>query len=189
MSVDPKTCEEAADAHAYVGCDFWPTVTLNVVWKEFDFALVIANTSAEEASYTVTGPGGFSTSGKVAASGAVHVYLPWVETLKGAQAANCGVPAYPSSSVRLDGGAFHLTTTKPVTVYQFSALEYKGEGGPPGKDWSTCPGLTPCESQADGGPVGCFSYSNDDSLLLPSTALTANTGRQHPTRASSPSPR
>jgi hypothetical protein len=59
----------------------------------------------------------------------------------------------------------------PVTVYQFNALEYRGVGGPPGKDWSSCPGTT-------GGPgcppIGCFSFSNDASLLVPSTALTGN---------------
>ncbi|MER2605396.1 MAG: hypothetical protein ABTQ29_06170, partial [Siculibacillus sp.] len=54
----------------------------------------------------------------------------------------------------------------PVTVYQFNPLEYQAQRGPPGKDWSSCPG-NQCGT-------ACFSYSNDASLLLPSTALTAN---------------
>jgi hypothetical protein len=54
----------------------------------------------------------------------------------------------------------------PVTVYQFNALEYKGVGGPPGKDWSKCLVLP--------GSPGCFSYSNDASVLIPSTAMTGN---------------
>ncbi len=37
-------------------------------------------------------------------------------------------------------------------------------GGPPGKDWSECPG--------DDCGTPCFSYSNDASLLFPSTSVT-----------------
>jgi hypothetical protein len=77
-----------------------------------------------------------------------------------------------NGSIRAPGGAYHLTSSVPVTVYQFNALEYKGEGGPPGKDWSSCPGNTVCPTA--GGPLGCFSFSNDASLLLPTTALTGN---------------
>src|SRR5262245_23532676 len=40
---DPKTCAHAAVAKTYIGCDFWPTVTLNAVWSIFDFAVVVAN--------------------------------------------------------------------------------------------------------------------------------------------------
>jgi hypothetical protein len=64
-----------------------------------------------------------------------------------------------------------------VTVYQFSALEYQGMGGPTGKDWSACPGNTVCMnqmSQAYLQQIGCYSFSNDASLLLPSTAMTGN---------------
>jgi hypothetical protein len=53
----------------------------------------------------------------------------------------------------------------PVTVYQFNALEYKGVGGPPGKDWSSCLAL---------GLTGCFSYTNDASVLIPVAAMTGN---------------
>src|SRR5690606_12821450 len=71
-----------------------------------------------------------------------------------------------SQTVKLASGAYHLTTTAPVTVYQFNALEYAGQGGPPGKNWSSCPGNI--------SGIGCFSFSNDASLLLPSTAMTGN---------------
>src|SRR5262249_27696655 len=54
--------------------------------------------------------------------------------------------------------------------YQFNALEYKPDGGPPGKDWSACTAA----AAACGNGVQCFSYSNDASILLPSTALTGN---------------
>lgn len=62
--------------------------------------------------------------------------------------------------------------SRPVTVDQFNALEYKGAGGEAGKDWSTCPGSTKCATS--GSAIGCFSFSNDASLLLPSTAMTGN---------------
>src|SRR5215510_4953422 len=35
---DPKTCAEAAAAHSYIGCEFWPVPVANEVWQEFDFA-------------------------------------------------------------------------------------------------------------------------------------------------------
>jgi hypothetical protein len=44
-------------------------------------------------------------------------------------------------------------------------------GGPPAKAWNNCPGtLTKCGSDY----LGCYSFTNDASLLLPSTALTGN---------------
>src|SRR5262245_33162243 len=33
------SCEDAAKEKSYVGCDFWPTVTPNVVWDLFDYAV------------------------------------------------------------------------------------------------------------------------------------------------------
>src|SRR5262249_19330809 len=76
------------------------------------------------------------------------------------------------SSVRSDKGAYHLVTDHPVTVYQFNALEYQGKGGPSGKTWASCPGNMDCP--LTGLPNGCFSFTNDASLPLPSTAMTGN---------------
>jgi hypothetical protein len=84
--------------------------------------------------------------------------------LKGPDAGPCGQAQPVTETLRHPTGAFHLTSTVPVTVYQFNALEYRGAGGPPGKVW-TCPF---CPDPA----IGCFSYSNDASLLLPTPALT-----------------
>jgi hypothetical protein len=52
----------------------------------------------------------------------------------------------PWSSSIVAGGAYRLRSTQPVTVYQFNPLEYTKGGG--------------------------FTYTNDASLLLPSTAWT-----------------
>ena len=108
----------------------------------------------------------------VAPNALEKIYLPWVASLKGADADPCGDLIAPPASVAQQAGAFHLVASVPVTVYQFSALEYIGQGGAPGKDWSTCPGLQTCQTSFQAN--GCFSFTNDASLLLPSTAMTGN---------------
>ncbi|MBI4703375.1 MAG: IgGFc-binding protein [Deltaproteobacteria bacterium] len=169
---DPKTCEQAAQAHTYIGCDFWPTVTANNVWSIFDYAVVIANAGDEPADATVTRGGQSVASVQVAPNGLQTIYLPWVPELKGPDADVCGSATPVSSSARVPSGAYHLVTTRPITVYQFNALEYTPQGGPPNKNWSSCPGNQICPLMLE--PVGCFSYSNDASLLLPATAMTTN---------------
>lgn len=171
ISDDPTTCEEAVLSKSYVGCDYYPTVVANAVWSIFDFAVVVANAGATAASVTVTGPMGTNLTQTIDPNSLEKIYLPWVPALKGADADNCGVPAPLPGSVVAKGAAYHLVSSVPVTVYQFNALEYGPKGGPPGKNWSSCPGSQSC---AMGGFAGCWSYSNDSSLLLPSTAMTGN---------------
>jgi hypothetical protein len=170
-SGDPKTCEEAAREKTYLGCDFWPTVNANNVWSIFDFAVVVANAGDVPAEVVVDYQGNQIAAATVEPDALATLYLPWVPALKGPDADNCGSATPFNQSVRVPGGAFHLTSSRPVTVYQFNALEYKGEGGPPGKNWANCPGNQACPGQ---GPIGCFSFSNDASLLIPSTAMTGN---------------
>jgi hypothetical protein len=195
---DPTTCTAAASSHSYIGCDYWPTVTANNVWSIFDFAVVVANGQTTQASVTVTGPSSTNQTVTVDPGSLTKIYLPWVAPLKGADTDSCGLavplgqtPAGGTNSgtpasVLARAAAYHLVASVPVTVYQFSALEYAPTGGPPGKDWSTCPGTTtacPITEGGDGMPITCFSFSNDASLLLPSTAMTGNyrvTG--HPSR-------
>jgi hypothetical protein len=169
---DPTTCDQAAMLRSYVGCDYWPTVVANPVWSIFDFAVVVANAGTSAAQVTVTGPGGTNKSETVAPNGLVKIYLPWVPALKGSDCDVCGVPPPLAASVLAKSSAYHLVSSVPVTVYQFNALEYEPIGGPPGKDWSTCPGMQTCVSPNGRGPLGCYSFTNDSSLLLPSTAMT-----------------
>jgi len=176
MTMDPQTCTEAVQAHSYIGCDYWPTVVANTVWDIFDFAVVVANAGQSMASVTVTGPSGTNQTATVPSGQLVKMYLPWVPALKGPASDTCGT-AQPASSVLQAGGAFHLVSTVPITVYQFNALEYQPKGGPSGKDWSSCPGYAKCTdstSPNNGTTAGCYSFSNDASLLLPSTAMTGN---------------
>jgi hypothetical protein len=171
---DPVTCEEAKTSKSYVGCDYWPTVTPNMVWSIFDYAVVVANTGAKEATITVTGPNGLNKQVLVPAGELRKVYLPWVPALKGPDIDACSskIPRL-EGSVIVPNGAYHLVSSSPVIVYQFNALEYKGEGGESEdggvKDWSQCPANL-CATVT----YPCLSYTNDASLLLPSTAMTNN---------------
>src|SRR5262249_41393152 len=156
---DITTCAGAAQAKSYVGCDYWPTVVANNVWSIFDFAVVVANAGSNPAGITITGPLGTHKTGTVAPGQLQKYYLPWVVSLKGSDADMFGGATPMTASVVAKGGAYHLVSTVPVTVYQFNALEYQGQGGPAGKNWTSCPGLL--------SGIGCYSFSNDASLLLP----------------------
>lgn len=169
---DPTTCEQAAQVRSYIGCDFWPTVVGNNVWSIFDYAVVVANAGDNPADVTVTRNGQTIASAIVQPNALQKIYLPWVPELKGPDADSCGQAVPISQTVRSPNGAYHLTSTRPVTVYQFNALEYAGQGGPAGKNWSSCPGNSICP--IFGISYGCFSFTNDASLLLPTTALTGN---------------
>jgi hypothetical protein len=164
------TCEQAASAHAYVGCEFWPTVVANNVWSIFDYAVVVANGGTERADIDVSG-NGQNVHATVDAGAVATIYLPWNAELKGPDSDACGRAKALDASVLAHGGAYHLVSSRPVTVHQFNALEYRGDGGPPGKSWDTCPGhMTACD--ASGEAIGCLSFSNDAALLLPQAALT-----------------
>ena len=158
---DPTTCEEAQASKTYVGCDYWPTVTGNLVSDVFDFAVAVANVGMDDAHVQVTGPNGVNRSVAVAPGSLNKIILPWVAELKGPNLIPMG------ASVLSKGGAYHLVSDRPVVVYQFSPLEFRAAGGDPGKDWSKCVKL-------DFPAADCYSYSNDASLLLPSTAMTGN---------------
>ena len=163
---DPTSCAEAAESHTYVGCDFWPTVLPNVVGKHFDYVVVVSNAGAVPAAVTIERDGAPVAEGEVPPLGLVKFFLPWVDELKH-WTGMCDTdlsPTGPFVSARVPGGAYHLTSSVPVTVFQFNPLEYGPEGGPDGRDWG------PCEACL----FGCHSYTNDASLLLPSTALTGN---------------
>ena len=176
-SDDPTTCAEAVKSRSYVGCDYWPTVLANNVWSIFDFAVVVANAGNTTAQVTVTGPNGLKQSQTIAPNALAKFYLPWVPALKGSDADTCGASMPLSASVVAKASAYHLVSSVPVIVTQFNALEYQGSGGPDGKDWSSCPGSQPCNDMGNpayGTPIGCYSFSNDASLLLPSSTLTGH---------------
>lgn len=136
-------CSAISLGTSYIGCDYYPTVTANIVATNFHFAVAVSNTTANDATVTITQGPNTITTVTVAKNSVQVVQLPWQLALKG-PASNQVVP-FPTS-VNVVSGAYRLRSTQPVTVYQFSPLEY-----------------------TDGVN---FSYTNDASLLLPVNAWT-----------------
>lgn len=150
---NPKTCAEAAENRTYVGCEFWPTITANPVWVEFEPAVVIANAGDADATVTVTGPNGFSQTATVPAGGLQTVLLQWVPALKGPEYNRPGVMPETSmgrltESTFAAQSAYKLISDLPVTVWQFNPLSYV--------------------------KTDMVAASNDASLLLPTTAMTGD---------------
>jgi IgGFc binding protein len=168
----PTTCADSIARNSYIGCDYWPTVTLNPVWPQFDFAVAVSNPQSTPVMVSVSG--GALThllTVSVPAGQVQAITLPWVPELKGPTFDQNTVVGDPGPSRIVTTGAYHLFTTAPVSVYQFSALEYEIDAGTLGPDGGTCPG------EGDGGAgAHCFSYSNDASLLLPTNVAGTDYG-------------
>jgi len=152
----PTTCAEAAIARTSLGCEFWPTLVANPVWVEFDPAVVVANPNAMSAEVVVTGPNGFMQEATVPGQGSVTIVLAWVDELKGPEWSR-EVPLTTggtlAESTRVNGGAYRLVSSVPVTAWQFNPLDYT-------KDLPDC--------------SECSAASNGASVLLPTTSLTGS---------------
>lgn len=157
-------CALNAVHDSYIGCEYYPTITLNPVWSGFAFAIAVSNASREPATVTIT-RGADEVAKKEVGAGKLEIFeLPWVPALKGGDL-ECTTPPDPGVTRLAAGGSYRVRSDRPVTVYQFSPLEYELDPAP-----SECPVL----SQCGGSESRCLSYSNDASLLLPTTALTGN---------------
>lgn len=154
----PETCEQADGAKSYIGCEYWPTITLNSsLSKAFEFAIVAANPQKTAAHVKVEKGGQVIAEVDVAPHDVATVKLPWDDALKQTRAA----PSQPLASALVKGGAFRATSDVPVVMYQFNPLEFAK--GPP------IPTDFPCVIDIYTG--ACMSWSNDASLLLPTSAL------------------
>ncbi len=170
VTCNPKTgkcegpCAPENLSSSYLGCEYWPTTIANQVWSNFDFAVAVANpTGAKPANVKVTRGATVVATATVQPGALEIIKLPWVKEVKGPDfgPATNVVPVGPTRLV--PGGAYRLRSDTPVSAYQFNALQYTLT--PADAGYSTCPGLN---------SVGCNSYSNDASLLLPTNALTGN---------------
>jgi hypothetical protein len=151
----PLTCDDAVKSRSYIGCEYWPTVTLNTeLYNSFQFAVVAANPTGSPAQVTAERGSTMLAQVTVGPGKLEIIQLPWVQELKQA----FGTDGSKVTSALVPGGAFHVTSSVPITIKQFNPLEF--ELTPPPKD---CPGVS------DTGH--CYSYTNDASLLLPTTAL------------------
>lgn len=146
-------CGPTSLGKSYIGCDYYPTVTANLVSTKFHFAVAVSNTTASSAAVTVTQGANTLSTVMVAANSVQVIQLPWQNTLKGPVAAANGAPVAFPASVKVAQGAYRLRSTQPVVVYQFNPIEYTN-GGNCTLDQTAC------------------SFSNDASLLLPANAWT-----------------
>lgn len=141
-------CAPATLGRSYIGCDYYPTVTGNMVGGEYRFAVAVANTTDRPASLLIDGGALAAPRALELAAHSVAVeYLPWRTDLKlcaGQRYVDCLMPA--TTSLIASGGAYHLRSDVPVTVYQFNPLDY------------------------DLPEASSRSFSNDASLLYPTTA-------------------
>lgn len=144
---DQGPCSPSALGPSYIGCEYYVNVVSNAVDKEYPFALLVSNEADTPAAVVTTTTGGEQTL-KVEARSALVIKPGWPDFAR-----RCGVtdgsdvPTCSGASPRIEGGAIHLEATRPVTVYQFSPLEYRREA----------------VIDAD------IAASNDASLLLPTT--------------------
>ena len=111
-------CALAASNRSSSGCEFFPTVTANVVVSTFHFAVAVSNANASAADVAITKAGTLVTAVTVPANSTQTILLPWVASLKGPDGS-----AMPSS-VFEQAGAYRLQSSLPVVVYQYSPVEY-----------------------------------------------------------------
>jgi len=169
LTCSPDGCKGAcslSEVHdSYIGCDYYPTVTLNPVWSGFAFSIAVSNASDEPTQVTITRGDQIVKQEMVPAAELKTIALDWVPELKGGDV-ECATPPARGASRLVTDGAYRVRTDRPVTVYQFSPLEYELDPAP-----AECPVLSECSSSPE---TRCLSYSNDASMLLPATGLTGN---------------
>lgn len=139
-----EPCSADALASTYLGCEYYPTVTGNMVANTYNFAIIIANYHSAPVDAKLEGGSIPYQEFVIPANSVIVKTLPWQVDLKLCNAPlweDCRTPT--RFSARANNGAYHLVTERPVAVYQFNPLEYMN-------------------------PVaGEYSYTNDASLLFP----------------------
>jgi len=160
-------CIRAASTKSYRGCDYWlvsmanPGLGATTDWLgeavaqydfDDDFGVVVDNSQNESPALVTIMNGTQTLANESIAAGATRVFLlPYNLDLRQAEAGQLGEHADIKSGIyraATSDGGFHLTSSLPVTVYQFNPYNYEKDGA--------------------------FSYSNDASLILPSTVLSQN---------------
>src|SRR6185437_3725304 len=76
-------CAPQLLGQSFIGCDYYPTVTANVVSDNpFHFAVIVSNTTASLATVKITKGPALVTTAMVAANDVAVITLPWVAALK-----------------------------------------------------------------------------------------------------------
>lgn len=188
-------CGEAARQKSYFGCEYWTAVMDNPVTaavfkgnvtsgqgavnNDSEFAFVVTNRSSLNTTVTVsrfisasiqvvksvTVPGRLDPMTR----GLAVIRVPWQSVGDHPTMAN-GFDSDSQSGLKRFG--YRITSTRPITVYQFNPLAAF-------RDTGACTSATSCsnavpETQGPlcmGSVCRHFSYSNDASLLLPAHIL------------------
>lgn len=152
----PQTCADALMRQSYIGCEYWPTVTSNSgLFEKFEYAVAAANPTGSPATVTVERGGAMIKQVTIQPGQLETIKLPWVDELKGVDSVGDGSGL---GSILSKKAAYKVTSSVPITLYQFNALEFELKPAP-----SDCP--------LAGEQGGCFSFTNDASLVLPTSAL------------------
>ncbi len=160
---NPANCAVAAENRTYVGCEFWPTITYNPVYTEFDFAVVLANGGTQTATITVSGGAGAVPGVDIPPGELRTIILPWQMTLKGPEFDRVNTSGgRANASALVPGGAYKIVSSSPVTAWQFNPLQYK----------KPTAGSFPLGCGTEFVSGECYSASNDASLLVPTAAMT-----------------
>lgn len=188
-------CAEAAKQNSYFGCEYWSAIQDNSVdpfFKGFtlsgqgttdsDFAFAIANRSTTQATVKIYRKvGGSEVLLKTvtvdpknsASKGLTVVKVPWQSI--GPASAAVGVAQTGKQPY-----AYRITSTRPVTVYQFSPLD--ADLTQTFTTSQSCWFSFECTDYSGGtcnsngyckyNNAQAYSYSNDASLLLPAHILS-----------------
>jgi hypothetical protein len=151
-----SSCAEVANDRSYLGCDFWPAVTLDQARRVADLGVIVANAGAEPAQVDVSSAKGTLAATTIAPGEVATLHLPEVPGFDGPEADVREDSQDPAAGAERKGGALHLTATRPIIVFQLIPLE--------GRTSSSRPAV----------PAGCFSFTDDASILLPTTAVTGS---------------
>ncbi|MBU1243677.1 IgGFc-binding protein [Myxococcota bacterium] len=154
-------CNIARLSRSYLGCDLVATVTANASLRPpfaDNFGVALDNAGDRDATVYIEGPDGTRTEDLPAHTLRV-ILLPFHEPLRTGSSLDSGLTL---RSGQYTAAAYRLTTTQPVTAYQFNPYDFV----------------------LDVTGIDYYSYTNDASLLLPVSSLGQGyTAMSRPTNA------
>src|SRR5262249_41480983 len=110
MTCEPDGCKGVCAppevTTSYIGCDYYPTVTLNPVWSGFAFAVAISNASDAPADVIITRGDDTVRELRIGVDALEVVPLEWVAALKGGDQDACQIPPEPGDSRVVKAGAY-----------------------------------------------------------------------------------
>jgi hypothetical protein len=120
LACDPNAAECTGPCanlgFSYIGCEYYPVVTQQLdfyVGPNNPYAVAVANASADAATVTIFRGNNMVGQPTMIPAGSVKVInLPWVTELTNGT----------GPTVLIADGAYHLRSTRPVTVYQFNPV-------------------------------------------------------------------